>query len=92
MGSHILNFNQKQIQYRYEVIYHISFTGTGAAPNTRVMSIAVVTATDILVFVGGVFQNPATAYTVDGSTTITFTSSPPNLENIVVLHGLTEVA
>jgi hypothetical protein len=56
------------------------------------MSIAVVDETDIIVHVGGVFQNPAVSYTTDGSTTITFTSPPPDTETIVVLHGYNEVA
>ncbi len=64
-----------------------SFVGD-AATTTFVMSIAVTDETDALVFVGGVFQNPGVSYTNDGSTTITFTSPPPNLEAIVVLHGL----
>ena len=67
-----------------------SFTGD-ATDTTFVMSQTVVTATDILVFVGGVFQNPAVSFTVNGSTTITFTSAPPNLETIIVLHGYNEV-
>lgn len=68
-----------------------SFTGD-AIEDEFTMSETVVTATDVLVFVGGVFQNPAVSYTVDGSTTITFTSAPPNLEAIVVMHGYNEVA
>lgn len=40
----------------------------------------------ILVFVGGVHQIETTNYTVSG-TTITFTSAPPNLESITVLHN-----
>lgn len=67
-----------------------SFTGN-ASTTAFVMSQTVTTATDILVFVGGVFQNPAVSYTVNGSTTVTFTSAPPNLEAIVVLHGYNEV-
>jgi len=63
-----------------------SFVGD-ASTTAFVMTISVVDETDILVFVGGVFQNPGVAYTNDGSTTITFTSPPPNLEAIVVLHG-----
>lgn len=40
----------------------------------------------ILVYVGNVFQNPGMAYTVDG-TTISFTSTPPDGQYIVILHG-----
>ena len=41
----------------------------------------------IIVAVGNVFQNPASAYTLSG-TTITFTSPPANAETITVIHGL----
>jgi hypothetical protein len=40
----------------------------------------------ILVFVGNVFQNPGIAYTVDGNN-ISFTSTPPMGQYIVILHG-----
>lgn len=45
--------------------------------------------TQVLVYVGNVFQNPGVAYTFDGSTTITFTSPPPSGHTIVILHNLT---
>jgi len=76
---------------------------TGLAPITKdsfvgdavetdfTMTIAVTTATDVLVFVGGVFQNPAVSFTVSGSTTIVFTSPPPASEVIVVMHGYNEI-
>lgn len=67
-----------------------SFTGD-AVETDFTMSIAVTTATDILVFVGGVFQDPAVSFTVSGSTTIVFTSPPPDLEAIVVMHGYNEI-
>ena len=41
----------------------------------------------IIVAVGNVFQNPASAYTVSG-TTLTFTSPPGGSETITVIHGL----
>ena len=40
----------------------------------------------MLVYIGNVFQNPGVAFTVTG-TSITFTSTPNNLQPIVVLHG-----
>jgi len=67
-----------------------SFTGD-ASTTAFVMSKTVATASDIIVIVGGVFQNPVVSFTVDGSTTVTFTSAPPNLEAIIVLHGYNEV-
>lgn len=40
----------------------------------------------LLVFVGGVFQNPGDAFTVDADM-ITFTSTPPDQHPIIILHG-----
>jgi hypothetical protein len=42
--------------------------------------------TQIMVFVGSIYQDPATAYTVDGGFDITFTSAPPNTVPISVIH------
>ena len=67
-----------------------SFTGD-AIDTTFTMTETVVDEVDILVFVGGVFQNPGVSFTTDGSTTITFTSPPPDSEAIVVLHGYNEL-
>ena len=47
-------------------------------------------ATDVLVFVGGVYQIPTTNYTVS-TDNITFTSAPPNLETITIVHNLNQV-
>lgn len=48
--------------------------------------------TSIAVFIGGVYQQPTTNYTVNGTTTITFTSPPPapgvNPNQVVVIHNL----
>ncbi len=41
----------------------------------------------MLVFIGNVFQNPGVAYTVLNDT-ITFTSTPDNMQPIVIIHGL----
>lgn len=40
----------------------------------------------VIIIVGNVPQNPITAFVVSG-TTLTFTSPPPNLEDISVTHG-----
>ena len=40
----------------------------------------------MLVFIGNVFQNPGVAYTVLNNT-ITFTSTPDNVQPIVIIHG-----
>ena len=65
-----------------------TFTGDGSTVVFGSMTNAVDDATDILVFIGGVFQAPTTTYTVDGSYDITFTSSPPLGVEISVIHNL----
>ena len=48
--------------------------------------------TAIAVFIGGVYQQPTTNYTVNGTTAITFTSAPPapgvNPNQIVIIHNI----
>lgn len=48
--------------------------------------------TAIAVFVGGVYQQPTTNYTVDGTIHITFTSPPPapgiNPNQVVIIHNI----
>jgi hypothetical protein len=61
------------------------FTGNGVQ-TVFVMSIAESTATQLIVFVGSIYQDPASAYTVDGGYNITFTSAPPNTVPINVIH------
>ena len=65
-----------------------SFTGDGST-TAFTMSKSVTSNQEqrILVGVGNVFQNPANAFVVSG-TTLTFTSAPPNAEPITVIHGL----
>jgi hypothetical protein len=50
------------------------------------MSEAESSAEQIIVFVGSIYQEPTTAYTVDGGFDITFTSAPPNTVPINVIH------
>jgi hypothetical protein len=50
------------------------------------MSVAESTETQLIVFVGSIYQDPATAYTVNGGYDITFTSAPPNTVPINVIH------
>jgi hypothetical protein len=49
-------------------------------------------ASAVAVFIGGVYQQPNVNYTVNGTTTITFTSPPPapgvNLNQIVIIHNI----
>ena len=67
-----------------------SIAGANGVLVAFTMAQSVATASDVLVFVGGVFQVAVTNYTVS-TTTITFTSPPPNLESITVLHNFNEV-
>lgn len=53
------------------------------------MSVAESSATQIIVFIGSIYQDPATAYTVNGGFDITFTSAPPNGTVINVIHSET---
>lgn len=65
-----------------------SFTGDGTTTAfTMSTSVKSDQTQRIIVAVGNVFQNPASAYTLSG-TTITFTSPPGNAETITVIHGL----
>jgi hypothetical protein len=67
------------------------FTGDGVT-TTFTMSQAESSTSAVLVSIGGVYQQPTINYTVDGSTTITFTGPPPapgvNPNKIVVVHNL----
>lgn len=67
-----------------------SFTGDGTTLTFTPMSVAHTDPKDILVFISGVFQDPATAYTVSG-VNITFTSAPPiptfGATSVVILHN-----
>lgn len=64
-----------------------SFTGDGSTVAfTMSTSVTSNQAQRIVVAVGNVYQNPASAYTLSG-TTITFTSPPGDTETITVIHG-----
>ena len=63
------------------------FTGNGATVFGPMAS-TVSDANSVLVFVGGVHQNPSTAFTVNGSSYITFTGNTPGVgTSIVIYHG-----
>jgi hypothetical protein len=63
-----------------------NFTGNGVQ-TVFTMSVAESNEEQIIVFVGSIYQDPATAYTVDGGLDITFTSAPPNTSPISVIHS-----
>ena len=68
------------------IVYTVDdFTGDGSTTVFN-MSVAESTATQLIVFVGSIYQDPATAYTVDGGYDIEFTSAPPNTVPINVIH------
>lgn len=71
------------------------FDGDGTTTSFSPMAQTVSGATDVMVFIGGVYQIPNINYTVNGTNTITFTSPPPapttpgsNTNKIVVVHNL----
>ena len=53
------------------------------------MSQQVSATSQIMVFVGSIYQDSTTAYTVNGGYDITFTSAPPSGEPISVIHSTT---
>ena len=61
------------------------FTGNGVQ-TVFTMTIPEDIAENIIVFVGSIYQDPATSYTVDGGYDIEFTSAPPNTVPINVIH------
>lgn len=65
-----------------------SFTGDGST-DVFTMSLQESTATQIIVFVGSIYQDPLTAYTLDGGYDITFTSAPAAGIPISVIHSET---
>ena len=70
-----------------DVVYTVdSFTGDGST-TVFTMSVQESQETQIIVFVGSIYQDPTTAYTVDGGFDITFTSAPPDGLPISVIHS-----
>lgn len=61
------------------------FTGDGTT-TVFTMSVLQAQATQVIVFVGSIYQTPVTAYSVDGGFDITFSSAPPADEPISVIH------
>lgn len=63
-----------------------SFTGDGSTA-IFTMSIQESSSAQIIVFVGSIYQDPTSAYTVNGGFDITFSSPPPDGEPISVIHS-----
>jgi hypothetical protein len=69
-----------------------SFTGDGSTTNFT-MSQVESDPTAVAVFVGGVYQQPSLNYTVNGTTTISFSVAPPAVTlasptAIIVIHNI----
>lgn len=68
------------------IVYNVDdFAGNGVQ-TVFTMSTTVSSAEQIIVFVGSIYQDPATSYTVNGGYDITFTSAPPNTVPINIIH------
>jgi hypothetical protein len=64
-----------------------TFTGDGATTNYFISKFYTTgQEAELLVFVGGVHQNPGVAYTVNNNV-ISFTSAPPLGQSALVFHG-----
>ena len=68
------------------IVYNVDdFTGNGVQ-TVFTMGWPESAPEQIIVFVGSIYQDPATAYTVNGGYDITFTSAPPNTVPINIIH------
>ena len=79
-GTQYVALSSGNVEYTVD-----NFVGNGVQTDFT-MTVAESTATQIIVFVGSIYQEPATAYTVNGSVTLSFTSAPPNTVPINVIH------
>jgi hypothetical protein len=68
------------------IVYNVDdFTGNGVQ-TVFTMGWPESAPEQIIVFVGSIYQDPATSYTVNGGYDITFTSAPPNTVPINIIH------
>ena len=79
-GTQYVALNSGDVEYTVD-----NFVGNGVQTDFT-MTVAESTATQIIVFVGSIYQEPTTAYTVNGSVTLSFISAPPNTVPINVIH------
>jgi hypothetical protein len=79
-GTQYVALSSGDVEYTVD-----NFVGNGVQ-TVFTMSVAETTATQLIVFVGSIYQEPATSYTVNGGFDITFTSAPPNTVPINVIH------
>jgi hypothetical protein len=71
------------------ISYTVDTFNADGSTTVFTMSVAESVETQIIVFVGSIYQDPASSYTVDGGLDITFTSAPPNGTVINVIHSAT---
>jgi len=71
------------------ISYTVDDFNANGSTETFTMSVAESDETQIIVFIGSIYQDPATAYTVDGGLNITFTTAPPAGTVINVIHSET---
>ena len=66
-----------------------TFTGTGSVAAFGPMTYNYLSGDEakVLVFVNTVFQNPGVDYTFSGTSTISFTTTPPVGATIILIHG-----
>jgi hypothetical protein len=69
------------------ISYNVDNIPTDGINNVFTMGTAVANAQQITVFIGSIYQDPFTSYTVNGTYNITFTSTPPNNNYINIIHS-----
>lgn len=69
------------------ISYTVDNIPTDGINNIFTMSTAVSNVQQITVFLGSIYQDPFTSYTVDGGYDITFTSIPPDNNTINIIHS-----
>lgn len=69
-----------------------SFTGDDST-TTFSLSVSATDAEQVIVFVGSIYQQPTTTYSITGGgNDITFTEAPPDNEPVNVIHNLASTA
>ena len=69
------------------ISYSVDNIPTDGINSTFNMSQAVANVQQITVFIGSIYQDPFTSYTVNGGYDITFTSTPPDDNTINIIHS-----
>lgn len=74
------------------ISYTVDNIPTDGTSSIFTMSQAVANVQQITVFVGSIYQDPFTSYTVNGGYDITFTSTPPDNNTINIIHSSNQLA